>query len=230
MAKLTKSKLLKFSPSDIGKLKAPELRALLRGARQLFTQQSETFERYSDRVYSHSYEKMREYYQEHGREKVETKGGIEFYSTVPERMNKMNSNQMRMELARLQQFFKAKTSTIPGTRQVSSDVAKRIFGANSKGRAKENFSVDEWRQFWDIYDEYKNQRPEDVFSQSKVVQQALGQIVIESLKLRGVPPDFGQSVLDELRDAVQARRTRMDYEMEYMSYDGEPVFTGKRPS
>lgn len=229
MAKLTKSKFLKLNPSDIGKLKAPELRELLRGARQLFSQQSKVFEKYSDKVYSHSYEKMREYYQDHGREKVEIKGGIEFYSTVPERMNKMSMNQMRMEVFRLQNFFEAKTSTVPGARQVTSDVAKRIFGENSRGRAKGNFSVDEWRGFWDIYDEYKNQRPEDVITQSTVVQQALGQIVIDSLKLWGVPPDFGQSVIDELRDAVAARRSKINYEMENVSYDGEPVFTGKRP-
>ena len=109
MAKISKSKLLNLSPSQIGKLKAPELRELLRGARQLFQSQSKTFEKYENKVYSHSYEKMREYYREHGREVYETKGGIESYTTVPERMNKMSMNQMRSEIFRLQEFFDSKT-------------------------------------------------------------------------------------------------------------------------
>ena len=226
MAKISKSKLLKLSPSDIGKLKAPELRELLRGARQLFQSQSKTFEKYEQKVYSHSYEKMREYYRERGREVYETKGGIESYTTAPERMNKMTMNQMRSEVFRLQEFFDSKTSTVPGTRQVTSDMAKRIFGKNSSGRAKQNLSVDEWRQFWDIYEEYKNQRPHDTSEQSTLVQQTLGQIVIDSLKLNGVVPAFGQSVLDELGDAVANRR---QWEMDVDYGGSDPVFTGNRP-
>ena len=226
MAKVTKSKLLNLTPSQIGRLKAPELRELLRGARQLFQSQSKTFEKYNQKVYSHSYEKMREYYRDHGREVYEVKGGIESYTTAPERMNKMSMNQMRSEVFRLQEFFNAKTSTVPGTRQVTSDMAKRIFGKNSKGRAKQNLSVDEWRQFWAIYEEYKSQRPQDTSEQSTLVQQALGQIVIDSLKLRGVPPDFGQAILDELGDAVANRR---QWEMDVDYGGSDPVFTGNRP-
>ena len=169
---------------------------------------------------------MREYYRDTGREKYEIKGGIEYYKTVPERINKMNMNQMRSELFRLQEFFDSKTSTVPGTRKVTSDMAKRIFGENARGKAKNNLSVDQWRQFWDIYEEYKNQRPQDTSEQSTVVQQALGQIVIESLKFRGVAPTFGQAVLDELGDLVaNMRPSEMD-----VSYGGsEPTFTGTRP-
>lgn len=227
MAKVTKSKLIKLTPSEIGKLKAPELRELLRGARQLFQAQSSTFNKYKGKIYSHSYEKMRDYYRDNGREKYEVKGGIEQYTTVPERMNKMSMNQMRSEVFRLQEFFNAKTSTVPGTRQVTSDMAKRIFGENSRGRAKQNLSVDEWREFWAIYEEYKNQRPQDTADQSTVVQQALGQIVIDSLKLRGVTPVFGQSTLDELRDAVEKKR---QWEMDVDYGGSDPVFTGNRPN
>lgn len=229
MARITKSKLLKLTPSEIGKMKSPELRELLRGARNLFSQQSKTFEKYSQKIYSHSYEKMREYYRDHGREKVEVKGGVESYSTVPERMNKMNINQMRSEVFRLQEFFDSKTSTVPGTRQVTSDMAKRIFGETKSGRARQTLSVDQWRDFWDIYDEYKNQRPSDVLSQSNIVQQMLGQIMIDSLKTRGISPAFGQSTLDELRDLVQERSRRENWEMD-VSYEGTgSVFTGNRP-
>ena len=229
MARITKSKLLKLTPSEIGKMKSPELRELLRGARNLFNQQSKTFEKYSEKIYSHSYEKMREYYRDHGREKVEVKGGVESYSTVPERMNKMNINQMRSEVFRLQEFFDSKTSTVPGTRQVTSDMAKRIFGETKSGRPKKNLSVDEWRDFWSIYDEYKRQRPADTITQSNVVQQILGQMIVDSLKTRGLSLYFGQPVIDELRDLVEDRRKRENWEMD-VNYEGTgSVFTGNRP-
>lgn len=229
MARLTKSRFLKFTPSEIGKMKAPELRELLRGARNLFSQQSKTFERYNDKVYSHSYELMREYYRDHGREKVEVKGGVEYYSTVPERMNKMNINQMRSEVFRLQEFFDSKTSTLPGTRKVTSEMAKRIFGETKTGRPKRNLSVDEWRDFWDIYDEYKLQRPSDILTQSNIVQQMLGQMFTGSLKEVGISPAFGQDTLNELRDLVRDRGRRENWEMD-VSYEGSgSVFTGSRP-
>lgn len=229
MARVTKKSFLKLTPSEIGKMKSPELRELLRGARNLFSQQSKTFEKYGDRIYSHSYEKMREYYQDHGREKVEIKGGVESHSTVPERMNKMNMNQMRSEVFRLQEFFDSKTSTVPGTRQVTSYMAKRIFGETKSGRPNKNLSVDEWREYWSLYEEYKKQRPADTSTQSNVVQQMLGQIMIDSLKTRGISPTFGQSTLDELRDLVADRGRRENWEMD-VSYEGSgSVFTGSRP-
>lgn len=228
--KVTKRSLLKITPSEIGKMKAPELRELLRGARSLFSQQAEVFEKYSDRIYSHSYELMRKYYRDRGREKMEIKDGMELYSTVPERMNKMSLNQMRSEVFRLQEFFDAKTSTVPGTRQVTSDMAKRIFGETKSGRPKKNLSVDEWREYWDIYDEYKNQRPADVLSQSNIVQQMLGQMFVNSLKELGISPAFGQSSLKELRDLVENRGKRENWEMTDVEDEWtKPVFTGLRP-
>ena len=224
MAKLSKRKLLNLSPSDIGRMKTPELRKILQGARQLFNSQSRTFEKYNEKVYSHSFEKMREYYREHGREKYEFKGGIEFYSTVPENMSHMTMNQMRGEIFRLQEFFDSKTSTVPGAKKVTSDMAKRIFGETKRGKPQSNLSVDEWREFWSIYDEYKKQRPSDVQEQSNIVQQALGQMVLQSLGL-GTMPAFGQATLDELKDKVNKRR---DWEM-VENDEGSTVFSGTRP-
>lgn len=223
--KLTKRKLLNLSPSEIGKMKSSELRSLLRGARQLWNSQSSTFERYSEKVYSPSYDKMREYYLEHGREKEIVRDGIEFYQMVPENMSHMSFNQMRQEVFRLQEFFDSKTSTVPGARKVTSDMAKRIFDVTNSGRPKANLSVDEWRQFWSLYEEYKRQRPSDTQEQSNLVQQALGQMVLQDLDLSGRMPIFGQSALDELKDRVSKRRS-----VEMNNYDGGgTVYSGKRP-
>lgn len=224
MAKITKKKFVNLSPAEIGKMKAPELRKILQGARQLFNAQSKMFEKYEQKIYSHSYEKMREYYRYNGREKYEVKGGIEFYSTLPENMSRMTLNEMRGEIFRLQEFFDSKTSTVPGAKKVTSDMAKRIFGETKRGRPEANLSVDEWRQFWSIYDEYKKQRPSDVQEQSNVVQQALGQMMLQYLGL-GTMPVFGQSTLDELRDKVNKRR---DWEM-VENDEGSTVFSGTRP-
>ena len=215
-------------PSEIGKLKAPELRKLLQGARQLFQAQSEKFGKYDSKVYSHSYQKMQDYYKEHGREKIAYEKGMEVYQTVPENMSHMTLNQMRGELFRLQEFYQAKTSTVPGAIKVQSDMAKRIFGENSRGRANKNLNPDEWREFWDIYEEYENQTPADILAQSNVVQQMLGEIVLESLDL-GHMPAFGQAVLDELRDRVEKRASKSFENKNVKDGYGDPVYTGTRP-
>ena len=205
-------------------MKSPELRSLLRGARQLWNSQSSTFEKYSEKVYSPSYDKMREYYIEHGREKETVRGGMEFYQMVPENMSHMSLNQMRQEVFRLQEFFDSKTSTVPGARKVTSDMAKRIFG-EKRGRPAANLSVDEWRQFWSLYDEYKRQKPSDTQEQSNLVQQALGQMVLQDLDLSGSMPRFGQAALDELKNRVSKKRS-----VEMNNYDGGgTVYSGKRP-
>ena len=226
--KFNKTKFKNMLPSEIGKLKTPQLRQLLQGARQLFQAQSEKFGKYDNRVYSYSHQKMLDYYQEHGREKVTYDKGIEIYQTVPENMSHMTLNEMRGELFRLQEFFNAKTSTVPGARKVQSDTAKRIFGEDSRGRAKNNLNVDEWRQFWDIYEEYANQRPSDILEQSNIVQQMLGEIVLESLNL-GHMSQFGQAVLDELRERVEARENKSFENKNVKDGYGDPVYTGTRP-
>lgn len=222
--RVTKKKLLNLTPSEIGKMKSPELRSLLRGARQLWNSQSSTFEKYSQKVYSPAYDKMQDYYLYHGREKEVTRGGIEFHEIVPENMSHMTLNEMRQEVFRLQEFFDSKTSTVPGARKVTSDMAKRIFG-EKRGRPAANLSVDEWRQFWSLYEEYKKQKPSDTQEQSNLVQQALGQMVLQDLDLSGKMPRFGQPALDELKDRVSKRRS-----VEMNNYDGGgTVYSGKRP-
>ena len=63
MARITKRSFLKLNPADIGKLKAPELRELLRGVRNLFTQQEKTFGKYKQSVYSPALDKMENFYE-----------------------------------------------------------------------------------------------------------------------------------------------------------------------
>ena len=208
MARITKRSFLKLDPSQIGKLKAPELRELLRGVRNLFTQQEKTFKRYEKTVFSPAMEKMKDFYEDRGK-------------NAPSRMN---MNQMRNEVFKLQQFFEAETSTVPGARRVQAEQDRRIFGTDPRGRAKNRMTVEERTDFWKVFEEYKKMRPADVLEQSNIVQQAIGQILIENDKI-----DFNMETLQKVMDKVEGQRQRFNWEMD-VDYEGSgSVFTGSRP-
>lgn len=208
MARITKRSFLKLDPSQIGKLKAPELRELLRGVRNLFTQQEKTFKRYEKTVFSPAMEKMKDFYEDRGKNSP----------------SRMNMNQMRNEVFKLQEFFEAETSTVPGARRVQAEQDRRIFGTDSRGRAKNKMTVEERTDFWKVYEEYKKMRPADVLEQSNIVQQAIGQILIENDKI-----DFNMETLQKVMDKVEGQRQRFNWEMD-VNYEGTgSVFTGSRP-
>ena len=208
MARITKRSFLKLDPSQIGKLKAPELRELLRGVRNLFTQQEKTFKRYEKTVFSPAMEKMKDFYEDRGKNSP----------------SRMNMNQMRNEVFKLQEFFEAETSTVPGARRVQAEQDRRIFGTDSRGRAKNRMTVEERTDFWKVYEEYKKMRPADVLEQSNIVQQAIGQILIENDKI-----DFNMETLQKVMDRVEGQRQRFNWEMD-VNYEGSgSVFTGSRP-
>lgn len=208
MARITKRSFLKLDPSQIGKLKAPELRELLRGVRNLFTQQEKTFKRYEKTVFSPAMEKMKDFYEDRGK-------------NAPSRMN---MNQMRNEVFKLQAFFEAETSTVPGARRVQAEQDRRIFGTDPRGRAKNRMTVEERTDFWKVYEEYKKMRPADVLEQSNIVQQAIGQILIENDRI-----DFNMETLQKVMDRVEGQRQRFNWEMD-VNYEGSgSVFTGNRP-
>ena len=208
MARITKRSFLKLDPSQIGKMKSPELRELLRGVRNLFKQQEKTFKRYEKSVFSPALEKMRDFYEDRGK-------------NAPSRMN---MNQMRNEVFKLQEFFDADTSTVPGARRVQAEQDRRIFGTDSRGRAKNRMTVEERTNFWTVFEEYKKMRPADVLEQSNIVQQAIGQILIENDKI-----DFNMETLQKLMDKVEGQRQHFNWEMD-VSYEGTgSVFTGNRP-
>lgn len=208
MARITKRSFLKLDPSQIGKMKSPELRELLRGVRNLFNHQEKTFKRYEKSVFSPALEKMRDFYEDRGK-------------NAPSRMN---MNQMRNEIFKLQEFFDADTSTVPGARRVQAEQDRRIFGTDSRGRAKNRMTVEERTNFWTVFEEYKKMRPADVLEQSNIVQQAIGQILIENDKI-----DFNMETLQKLMDKVEGQRQRFNWEMD-VSYEGTgSVFTGNRP-
>ena len=210
LPKLTKKKLVNLSPSEIGKLKAPELRELLRGARNLFSQQEKKFEMYSKTVYSHSYEKMKDYYDDRGKKAA----------------SRMNINQMRGELYQLQDFFQSESSTVPGARKIQKEQDIRIFGQDSIGRPKKRMTVEQRTNFWKIYEEYKNLRPADVYEQSNVVQQQLGEMMVKFAN-DNLDFDLNMATLHELGERIEAERSNTSWEMDVEDDEfDESVFSG----
>lgn len=208
MAKITKKKFVNLSPSEIGKMKAPQLRELIRGVRQLFNAQDRTFKKYEQSVWSPAREKMKNYYE----------------STEQKAPSRMNINQMRGELFHLQDFFQAETSTLPGARKVQKEQDIRLFGEDSRGRPKKRLTTDQRTKFWSLFDEYKKMRPADVLEQSNLVQQQLADMLIKNGDL-----DFSARTLDELAEKIYEVRANTGWEMGEEYDDDESVFSGTRP-
>ena len=136
----------------------------------------------------------------------------------------MNVNQMRSELFRLQEFFDSDTSTVPGARKVQAEQDRRIFGTDKRGRPKYRMTVQQRSDLWKVFEEYKKLRPSDALEQSNIIQQAVGQILIEEGKI-----DFSMDTLNKVMEKVEQERVRFNWEMDVDYDDSEPVFTGKRP-
>lgn len=216
MAKLTKKTFLRLDPSAIGKLKAPELRELLRGARQLFSNQEKTFKRYEKSVYSPALDKMQSYYEDNGQQSV----------------SRMRVSKMRNEIFRLQEFFDSQSSTVPGARKIQIEQDKRIFGINEKGKPAQRMTLEQRTNFWAAYDEFVKMQKESYVRNmgSDTIQQYLGQMVIDASKRSGRDYGFGSmSDYEELRRRLEEQRAEEDWEMSNYEYGDGDVLSGKRP-
>lgn len=66
-------------------------------------------------------------------------------------------NQLVLEIARLQNFFNAETSSVAGIKKVNLEQDIRIFGADPKtGRPLNSMTQDERRDYWDLYNDFTN--------------------------------------------------------------------------
>lgn len=212
MAKLTKKRLVNLSPSDIGKMKRPELREILRGARNLFNAQESVFKKYEGKVWSGALEKMQDFYDE-GKRAV----------------SRMTVNQMRNELFRLQDFFESRSSTLPGARSIMKEQDERIFGINEKtGKPKSRLTMDERTKFWAAYNEFKLINKESYVRNmgSNTIQQYLAEKVVES-RGKGKKFEPSASFFESLKRELEERKSEEDWEDN--DWDGNGViFSGKR--
>lgn len=211
--KLSKKSFLNLTPSEIGKMKSPELRSLIRAARNLFNEQEKTFKKYEKTVYSPALEKMQSYYDNLSEDKRSP--------------SKMRIGQMRNEIFRLQEFFAAKTSTVPGSRKVALEQDISIFGTNKSGRPKRRMSVEERTAFWAAYKEFTSLESETYVRNmgSNTIKQYLGQIMTDNFKKGNF--DFSMADFNSLKMKLEERHSQEQWE----SAGYEPkntVFSDKR--
>lgn len=213
MAKLRKKDFLNLSPSEIGRLKSPELRELLRGARQLYMSQEKVFKKYEGSLYSNALEKMQDYYDDKGQKKVSS----------------MKVNDMRNEVFRLQEFFESESSTVPGARKIAIEQDKRIFGVNEKGKPTRRMTLEQRTSFWAAYSEFVGMEKESYVRNmgSNTIQQYLGQMIIESAKTKEDDLWFSAGDFKELKRRIEEQKNQEEWEMS--NYDGGNIGSGKRP-
>ena len=211
MKKLTKKKFTSITPSQLGKMKAPELREMLRGARNLLNKQIATFSKYKNSVYSPALEKMQSYYDDAGKQNI----------------SNMRVSKMRNELFRLQDFFNSDTSTVPGARKVAIEQDKRIFGETEKGKAKKRMTLEQRTNFWAAYNEFINLNSEAYVRNmgSNTIQQYLGQMVLETRKNF----DLDATNFEQLKQLLEDRQDEEEWERSNYEYFDSDVSSGKRP-
>lgn len=216
MKKITKKDFVNMSSASIDKLKNPGLREILRGARQLYTQQEAKFSEYSSTIYSPALDKMQDYYEENGKKAI----------------SRMRRKELTNEIYRLQEFFEAKSSTIPGVRKIQKEQDERIFGIDEKtNKPRHRMTIQQREDFWSAYDEFVSMQKASYIRNmgSDVVQQYLGQIMIEAEKTRGGGFEFSVGTFQELKRRLEEEREKEDWEMSGYEYTDDDVHSGKRP-
>lgn len=215
MAKLTKKDFKNLTPSRIGRMKTPELREILRGARQLFQAQENVFKRYEKNLYSNALDKMQTYYNERGKK-------------APSRANRQ---QLLNELFRLQEFFGSQSATVPGARKINLEQDKRIFGTDAKGKPLRRMTLEERTDFWASYNEFKSLKKESYIRNmgSNTIQQVLGSMVLESSKRGGLEYGFSAGDFRRLETMLEEQKALEDWETSNYEHGDSNTFSGKRP-
>ena len=216
--KLTKKKFLSYSPADIGKMKQSERRQLLRGARQLLDAQVKMLDKYERSVFSYAYDKLKDYYKENG---------------TPE-IRSMTNQKLYSEIFRLQEFFGSKTATIPGARKVALEQDFRIFGVNEKtGKPTRRMTVDERKDYWDAYDEFKAFIKEDEWRNfgSNAIQQVLSEYKILGAYTPSSDEEgaFSAEMFRKMKEELVRRSQEENWENSGYDY-ARKIFSGKRGS
>lgn len=198
--KLSKKSLLSMGFIEIRKMKVKDqLRPLVKEARELYKKQRSVFESHPN-TYSYALEKMEEFYSDRGGAKT---------------VAKMNKKELQTELYRLQDFFSAKSSTLTGARKISRDANARIFGVNeSTGRPNRSMTLAQSKEFWAIYNEFKNLEGESYVRNmgSNTVLQELGQMIIGHFRSnRGDSTYFYASDFKRLKDRLEERKKQEEW-------------------
>lgn len=142
-------------------------------------------------------------------------------------INKLNYHQRVMEIAKLQHFFNAKTSSAKGIKEVEKEQDARIFGTDKRGRPLQRMDNVTRRLFWKLYDEYLIQNPTR-YPQSETVQQNLASIIFSAAEI-DPDEDVAQDEMMSFVNVLQKLEEKMINKD--ISKQGEPnVYMGRGPT
>lgn len=82
------------------------------------------------------------------------------------------------EIAKYTQFFRDKSSTEKGAREIAKQQDIMLFGADKRGRPRNQLTKEERDAFWSAYNEYMNQNPTKALMSSQV-QEVLADVMID---------------------------------------------------
>ena len=159
-----KKRFISIDPSNLTHMKRVDAIPLLKQVRSLFKKQASSFEK-NPNVYSWAYDKMVEWYKDHG--VIDLK--------------RMKRKEAIAELARLQDFFKAQSSTLKGSKAILEEQSKRIFGTDETGKAIYKMNTEQARAYWTLYNEYQNLSTTGFVKNmnSNTIQQVIGEMLVE---------------------------------------------------
>lgn len=206
MKRLTYHQFAMLTPDEIGKLNKKEMVDLLKDARKKLDTRLKTFSKQGKNFYSPAQEKIREYYEENPQQSI----------------NKVSRNRALNEIFNIQDFFRSKTGTVKGAKEVMREQDARIFGVNEKsGRPLHRLTTDQRTAFWQVYNEFTSQYKTAIaaFTSGKI-QQYLGERVL-STKGRKLDYQDGQLMFDMWKDLIEQRRGGA-------SIDTRNILTGRR--
>lgn len=133
--------------------------------------------------------------------------------------SEMSRNQLLIEYFRYANFFNDKTSTVEGIKQVNREQDIRIFGEGRGGRPLYSMHEDERKQFWRLYDEFKNQNKDATTKYgSESIQQSLADMLLNQV----YSEKFKTHFLNKLAKQLEDEKFAADVEEE------PNVFSGRR--
>lgn len=198
-------KFASMTPEQIGKLKKSEMRELLSQARAMYETRSAQLNKQGRYFYSPALEKIEEHYEENPMVDI----------------NKLTRNRAMAEVFLIQDFFRARTSSLKGAREVMAEQDSRIFGVSEKGKPLHRLTRDQRTKFWGVYSEFTSQFKNSLAKYgSDVIQQYLGERVVST---KGRKLGIDMDTLNSIWEGLQARETA-----EGSQDASRNVFTGRR--
>lgn len=189
MARISHKKFTSLTPEDLGKMNKEEVNDLLQDARKKLATRLKTFSKQGRYFYSPAERIINDYYKENPEVPIDT----------------IERNRALNEIFKIQDFFKAKTGSLKGARDVMRKQDIRIFGESKSNPrlSAHKLTKDQRDAFWAAYNEFKQQKKNAIerFGSDPIIQ-FLGEMVTakEGRVLDYKEPGFFDAVYSVLNE------------------------------